>query len=366
MKHMYGIRKVLLEQQRNDYSENLSDKPFELDCSMGSNPYGACPDLSVGHDVIEHLYLYPHSDKELTDLLAKRYASALDLKEDMVIYSCGSIGSMLALNRILLEPGKEVVCVAPTFTAVTDDMKTYEPVIHNVALKPENNYALDVEDLLKAVKAHPGAYVYVDNPNNPTGQIYALEDMERVVKEAQDLGSFVVLDEAYGDYMPLEQSALNLIERYDNLACVRTFSKGMGAAGARLGYIVSQPYVIAALGKVNVPISKSSLADALAIQTLKSDWAERTVRRVLQDKPRLLAELSNLKVAATAPSVPITMLYSEKPGVDLEAVFGEVGIRAVTCAGYEGLGAGAVRLNMHDEIDRLIDLTKRADALLEG
>lgn len=361
---MYGIRKILLEQERNDYSEHLSEKPFELDCSMGSNPYGSYPGLTLGEDVIAHLNLYPESDKEITGLLAKRYQDVCTITDDMVAYSCGSIGSMLACNRMLLEPGKDVICIAPTFTAVTDDMLTYEPKITYVPLLPEHNYKLDVEDLLAKVKELPGAYVYIDNPNNPTGQIYPLAEMRRVVEEAEKQGSFVVLDEAYGDYMPLEESGLNLVNEFDNLAVVRTFSKGMAQAGARLGYTIAKPYIIAALGKVNVPISKSSLADALAIQMLKSDWAEQTVARVLRDKPRVLGALKNLKVAHTALSVPISMIFTDKKDVNLEEVFGEVGIRAVTCEGYEGLGANAVRLNLHDNIDRLVTLVQKADALM--
>ena len=68
---------------------------------------------------------YPHSDAELTELIRQRFADVLPITDDMVAFSCGSIGTCVALNRMCLKPGKTVVCMAPTFTAVTDDMTTY-------------------------------------------------------------------------------------------------------------------------------------------------------------------------------------------------------------------------------------------------
>ncbi|MBS5451172.1 MAG: histidinol-phosphate aminotransferase family protein [Coriobacteriia bacterium] len=363
---MYGIRSVLLAQERGDYSEHLSEGAYELDCSMGSNPYGT-PPLALPADVLSHLALYPHGDEELIGLIRERFAPILRIADDMIAFSCGSIGTCMALNRMCLEPGKTVVCMAPTFTAVTDDMVTYEPRFVRVSLRAERNFAFDVDDVLAAIEASPGAFVYFDNPNNPTGQVFPLTDVRRMAEAARAAGSLIVMDEAYGDYMADDQSALSLVEEFDNLVVVRTFSKGFGEAGVRLGYCVAQAPVMAAFHKVNIPFAKNSLANELACQSLRAGWAAKSRQRVLADKPRLLETLedcAHLRVAHTDPGVSISMVYVDDPSVNLEHVFLQAGVRAVTCAGYDGLGANAVRLNLHENVELLCELVRKADALL--
>ena len=362
---MYGIRDVLLTQVRGDYSEHLSAGDFKLDCSMGSNPYGT-PPLTIPQHALNDLAEYPEGDVALTDALRERFASVLDLTPDMIVFSCGSIASCMELTRMCVVPGKTIICMAQTFTAVTDDMVTYEPVFKRVCLKRENDYRFDVQEMLDVIAANPGAYIYIDNPNNPTGQVYPLTDVRRMVEAARDAGSFITMDEAYGDYMADDQSALNLVPEFDNLAVVRTFSKGYGMAGARLGYTIAQPQVAAAMHKVNVPYSKNSIAHEFACQALAANWGPRTRERVLQDKPRVLEALKaceHLRVAHTSESVCISMVYVDDEQVNLEHVFAQAGVRVVTCAGYDGLGANAVRLNLNEDMDALVELIAEIDKL---
>lgn len=363
---MYGIREVLLHQERGDYSEHLSSGSYQLDCSMGSNPYGG-PTLAFSEDVLADIAFYPESDDEIVGLIRQRFASVLDIDESMIAFSCGSIGTCMTLSRMLLEPGKTVVCMAPTFTAVTDDMVTYEVDFKRVPLRPERNFAFDADELVATVEANPGAYVYVDNPNNPTGQVYPLSDVRRVVEAACRAGSFITMDEAYGDYMDDAESALNLVPEFDNLAVVRTFAKGYGAAAARLGYCIAQPQIMRAFHMVNIPYSKSTLAEAVAIQALRADWARITRERVLAEKPRVMDAVrncANLKLAHTDPGVSISMVYVDDECCDLEKTFLEAGVRVVTCSGYDGLGANAIRLNLCDDVDALVELIGRADKLV--
>ena len=363
---MYGIHDVLLQQERGDYSEHLSEGDFILDCSMGSNPYGS-PEFTIPANVMQDIAHYPHSDAELTELIRQRFADVLPITDDMVAFSCGSIGTCVALNRMCLKPGKTVVCIAPTFTAVTDDMTTYGVEFERVYLRRENNYAFDANELIERIERNPGAFVYLDNPNNPTGQVFPLDQVRRVVQAAQKANSFIVMDEAYGDYMDDDQTALSLVPEFDNLAVVRTFSKGFGAAGVRLGYCIAQPQIMAAFHKVNIPFSKNSLADAFAIQAMQARWAQKALERVKQDKPKLLAALAeceHLHVAHTSPGVSISMLYVDDEQINLEKVLSHAGVRVVTCSGYDGLGCNAIRLNLHEDIDTLTNLVRKADDLV--
>jgi histidinol-phosphate aminotransferase len=358
---MYGIHEVLRTQVRADYSENLATGSYQLDCSMGANPYGAFPGLKIEPDILSTICDYPYDEPPLKAAIRDLYAPVADLTDDMIAFSCGSIGSVMTVNRMVLRPGKVVISLAPTFSAVTDDILTYEPVFHYVYLRPERNYQFDLDDLLAAVHAHPGAYIYIDTPNNPTGQIFPLDEMRTVVTTAEKLDSFVLLDEAYGDYMPLENSGVSLVHEFANTAVIRTFAKGMGAAGIRLGYTIGHPDVIAAFNKVNIPFSVGTITNSLARQLLASDWIEQSVARIQVDKAKALAALQNLRVGYTYPTVPISLVYADDPACDVSALLLEHGIRVISCEEYEGLGSFAARLNLHHDIETLVQLLRQAD-----
>ncbi len=364
-KKMYGINKYILDQVRNDYSEHLSDFPYKIDCSMGSNPYGAWPGLDLPKDLFNEIAHYPESDSKLKQAIAGYYSKDVTLTEDNITLTCGSIGAVLALNRMTLREGKIVLGIAPQFSAVVDDFVTYGCDYRPVYLKKEENYKFNLGGFLTELRKYHTTYIYIDNPNNPTGQIIPIEEIEEIVREAQERNSFVVIDEAYGDYMDNGNSAINLVEKYDNLAVVRTFSKGFGAAGIRLGYIIAEKNIISLVNKVNIPFSKSSIAEYIALRLLSSNWIEETKKRVYESKKTLLKGLNKIKAAHTAYTVPISMLYCDNEEIDLSKVLEKTGIRAITCAGYEGLGQNSVRLNIHENMEILMECLHNAEKLLD-
>ena len=83
------------------------------------------------------------------------------------------------------------------------------------------------EDLLPLL-SEKTAFVYVDRPNNPTGQTLPLSEIEMLCRAAWDAGAYCVVDEAYGDFLPRSESTVALADRWENLIVIRSFSKGYG------------------------------------------------------------------------------------------------------------------------------------------
>lgn len=362
---MYGIRDILLEYERRDYYESLPPDDHALDCSMGTNPYGPWPGLTCPDGLLRDIGAYPPDDGATKAAICRYYRHLAPLDPSNVVLACGSFGAMLALNRMVLCKGKTVLGIAPQFTAVVDDFAAYEASYVPVYLKQEHHYAFSLSDFLSAMEQHPGAYIYIDNPNNPTGQVIPRDAMGSIVSRARELDSFVAVDEAYGDYMPDDDSAIPLVERYDNLAVVRSFSKGFGAAGIRLGYIIAQSHIASAASKVNVLNAKTAFAAHVAQSLLQSSWPRQCAAKVAEDKATVLAGLRNIKVAHTHPHVAISLLYTEDERVDLRAVLLRAGIRTVPGAGYGGIGSNTVRLNLHANAAELARRLQTADQLLD-
>ncbi|MGO2695507.1 aminotransferase class I/II-fold pyridoxal phosphate-dependent enzyme [Bavariicoccus seileri] len=225
---MYGVDKVIKELVRNDYADHLLQFDPIIYCSLGSNPWGGWPGLVWHPELFQEIGSYPHAEDQLKKALVSHYQDIADLTTDHIRFGGGSVSVIYALNRLFLSKEKVVIGVAPQFTAAIDDFHTYSVRYEPVFLKAEDNYQLKVADLLTKIARFPGAYVYLDNPNNPTGQTLTIEALESIVAVAQEQGSFVIIDEAYGDYLELDTSAMSLVNQYDNLAVFRTFSKGFG------------------------------------------------------------------------------------------------------------------------------------------
>ena len=134
-------------------------------------------------------------------------------------------------------------------------------IFESYKLKPENNYKFIASEFIDLINDDL-KLIYLDNPNNPTGQIIPLEAIEKVLKVALDKNIVVIVDEAYGDYMNENNSAVNLVPKYENLIVTKTFSKAYGLAGLRGGYIIQNEDLTKAMKNIlssHVPTSSIRL-----------------------------------------------------------------------------------------------------------
>lgn len=142
---------------------------------------------------------------------------------------------------------------------------------------------------------------WAKSSNNPTGQSLEKKDAIKLLKYAKKYGIGVVIDEAYADYISKEESCINLVNEYDNLIVIRTFSKGLGLAGLRLGYIISNQAICNELNKITSPYNGSQISRKLAIQALKdNNFLENCIKKIMVNKERLIKSLpQNIKIATT-------------------------------------------------------------------
>jgi histidinol-phosphate aminotransferase len=157
---------------------------------------------------------------------------------------------------------------------------------------PLRDHTHDLDAMLAAVTDRT-RLIFVCNPNNPTSTVVPPEQLARFV-EAVPSDVLVVIDEAYVEYIRdgLLPDSLGLVRDHPNVMVLRTFSKAYGLAGARVGYAVGDPDIITALGKVYVPFTATSLAQAAAIASINAS-AELLARTdaVVAERVRVSAAL---------------------------------------------------------------------------
>jgi histidinol-phosphate aminotransferase len=136
---------------------------------------------------------------------------------------------------------------------------------------PATDYGTDLDALAAAVRADT-KIVFLANPNNPTGTFNRWEDIGRFLERIPPR-VLVVIDEAYGEYLPsdLQSPTLGWLDRHPNLVVTRTLSKAYGLAGLRIGYAAAHRDVADVMNRVRQPFNVNHLALVAACAALDDE-----------------------------------------------------------------------------------------------
>lgn len=147
---------------------------------------------------------------------------------------------------------------------------------------PAHRFGHDLKAMSQAVQDNPNTkMVFIANPNNPTGTQLEHEALREFVASVPR-SVLVVLDEAYIEYSP-ESNNRALLDEFDNVVIVRTFSKAYGLAGLRIGYALSSVAVADLLNRIRQPFNVSRIGLAAAAAALKDqEFIEKT--RLMNDE----------------------------------------------------------------------------------
>jgi histidinol-phosphate aminotransferase len=169
--------------------------------------------------------------------LKELVASYAGLRAENVIVGNGSNEMLLTLLLALTTPERTVIISQPTFTVyqlLTRGLGRRETAVY---MRPDLQF--DTDALLEAIRNDPEALVILCSPNNPTGGTLGEKEIRRLLEAHRGM---MILDQAYIEFGGY--NAVPLLSEYSNLIVTRTFSKALGAAGLRLGYMLGTAEVI--------------------------------------------------------------------------------------------------------------------------
>lgn len=366
----YRIRRALQGMVRHSYlkDEGASLEQDIIDCSLGINPCGVTPKLTrdmyaATFDVLASYPAHPYA--ETRRHICEYFSDIAALDVSQVSMQSGSMSALRAINSIFLEDHTRVLVPQPCFSSYTTDARACGAEVDAVILPEEENFGFPVNRYIAAIQ-ESHRLVYLDNPNNPTGQAVSLADLRRILTAAQEKNVLVLVDEAYGDFLDKTESAVSLINEFDNLIVTRTFSKGFGLGALRVGYIVV-PKAMADImeafgGEMNLTTPAAEM-----VPVVLSDPAFLAYSRdlIARNNQLLVSGLTVLKTSVTREDVPITLFYTDKD-VDLGVLFWKYGIRVENGVDFEGIGKRHVRLRVPKDIAELSRRLARIEGELQA
>lgn len=164
--------------------------------------------------------------------IAKLYR---DVMPEDVILVHGGTGANNTVVMTLLEPDDNVISIMPNYQQFYSIPKSLGVELRKIDLQAEAGYKLDLESVREAVDEHTKAILFT-NPNNPTGALLELEEMQEIVKIAKSVGAWVVCDEMYRGLK--EGYTESFADLYDKAIITASSSKIYSMAGTRVGWII--------------------------------------------------------------------------------------------------------------------------------
>ncbi|BBB22611.1 histidinol-phosphate aminotransferase [Abyssogena phaseoliformis symbiont OG214] len=146
------------------------------------------------------------------------------------------------------------------------------------------NFGYDLDAMFAAI-SDKTKLVFIANPNNPTGTLLSNKAIFQFLKQVQK-SVVVVLDQAYFEYLDVEDRAIEWLKEFDNLIITRTFSKAYALAGLRVGYSVSSAKIADYLNRIRQPFNVNHIAQIAAISALADD--SFLTRSILANKNGLI------------------------------------------------------------------------------
>ena len=283
--------KKYLREDINNFKEYFIDNPENM-IKLDAMEYPGDKSL---RDVIKSLNI---NEKEI---LLNRYPESHSQELEKIILDYFGLNSNFGVNfgngsdeliqNICLafsKKGNNVMVPSPSFSM-------YEKIISTVNLKyiPEylnEDFDIKIDQMIKNISKYKPAIIFLACPNNPTSNLW---DKDKIIQIIESSESIVVIDEAYVDFC--ESSYIDLIEKYENLVILRTFSK-IGFAGLRLGFMISNKEISSIINKIRLPFNINTVSLKIIINIFENfSIIKKNCQNIISLREKLYSDLSELR-----------------------------------------------------------------------
>ena len=290
------IARVVREDIRALSAYHVADASGLIKLDAMENPYELPADLRGELGMLAaSVSLNRYPDPEAAELRALlRRIMALPPGMDLLLGN-GSDEIIQLVALACARPGAVMLGVEPSFAMFA--LVAQICGLRFVGVPLAADFSLDPKAVLEAIGKHEPAVIFLAYPNNPSGNLFDADALERIIACAPGL---VVVDEAYHPFA--QASFMGRLARHPNLLVMRTLSK-LGLAGLRLGMLAGRPEWLAQLHKVRLPYNVNVLTQCVATEALKRGAVlEEQAALIRSERSRLYAAMQGIAGVHPYPS----------------------------------------------------------------
>ncbi|MGQ9460249.1 MAG: histidinol-phosphate transaminase [Candidatus Bathyarchaeaceae archaeon] len=228
-------------------------------------------------------------------MAVKAISEFYGFSESEILVGNGADGVLDSLMKVFVERGSKVLVVEPTFPMYGYFTRLYGGKKVTILLKP--GFELDVDEILKKCDEQTSLLI-VCSPNNPTGNQFKREDIEKIL---QEFNGVVVVDEAYADFA--KYTVIDWTRNFDNLVVLRTFSKAFGLAGIRAGFLVSNKSIVEYVKRVTPPFDVNVVTQRFIALVLQNwSYFQQRIKYITEQRGWLGNALAKIDGVIPYPS----------------------------------------------------------------
>ncbi len=299
--------------------EQPRDRQY-IKLNTNESPYPPAPGVVAAlgeRQAAQELCLYP--DPQATDL-KRALAAQYGVRPQNVLVCNGSDEALHFALLAYAADGRGAAFADITYGFYQVLAQLYQIPVCRIALR--DDFSLCPQDYIGLHRT-----IVIANPNAPTGLLLDCGEIERIVRANAD--SVVIIDEAYIDFGG--KSCVGLIEKYENLLVVQTFSKSRAMAGARLGYAIGSPARIADLETIRCSVNPYNINRLTLLAGTRAlaeqEYFNANCRRIVQTRSETTAALQELGFFVLPSQA--NFVFAKKPGISGERIYRELRQRGV-------------------------------------
>ncbi|MGQ0606154.1 MAG: threonine-phosphate decarboxylase CobD [Candidatus Nitrosotenuis sp.] len=321
-----------------------------LDFSSNVNPLGHPNSVKKSLD-LKKITTYPDHD---STKLKQKLANYLGISINNLTVGNGATELIYDFCQAAIGKSTKVLIVSPTFGE-------YEAASRLCGAKLQffttMNLQANLQDFMKKIPRN--GFVFVCNPNNPTGVLIPKPIMIQIIRAAKAKSSNVFVDECFIELTQTpNESVVNLVSKFENLFVLRSLTKSFGLAGLRLGYGVGNKKLTSILNKIKIPWSVNGLAQEAGIAALSDGTFLAKTQKLIKKESRLLInsilKLDGFSCIDTATN--FILIKTKQPAKTVQKKLLKKNILVRDCSNFRGLDSHYIRIAIrtHKENQKLL------------
>ena len=259
--------------------------------NANENPYEPLREIT---DALIGLPIHEYPDQDLVRM-RNALSDYTGRPPEQIIAGSGGDEIIELLTKLFVAPGETMIDCPPTFGMYEFCARISEAELFPV--ERHDDWEIDIEATTAAIERTGAKILFIASPNNPTGTLLPESDARAIL----DTGIVLVVDETYYEFCG--ETTAGLLDEYENLVVLRSFSKWAGIAGLRIGYAIGSELIIDHLMTIKQPYNLNIAAESAGLAALDNkDKLLARIDTLTSERQRVESVIDELDRISYSPS----------------------------------------------------------------